>query len=165
MRAKEIDIQIREKENDITKRKKDLELEIVAKDREIEIKNKELEINLRLKELELLIREENKRTELIDVKRNNAVVEAEYEGRAQGKAVTEFIGALPSDLSVEQCIKLWMTLRELDKSMMLFSKVGNVHMYPDGTDLRVFQFGEGGKPTNNTLVVPDILKYSGDERT
>ena len=94
LKAKEQDILIREKENEIKKRQKDLDMQMMQKDREMGMKDKELEIQLRLKELELQVSEEKKRTELLMVKRDNAVKECEFKGKAQGMPVDDCFASL-----------------------------------------------------------------------
>lgn len=161
LKAKEVDVLIQEKENDITKRRKELEMDITAKDREIEIRNKELEVQLRMRELELQVQEEGKRSELISIKKENAVREAEYEGRAQGKAFTEFFNALPHEMTSDEVVQIWQSLRDLDRAQMLYSKVNSVNIYPPNADIRLFQTGEASSTPVKALKIPDMLAYSG----
>lgn len=165
MKNKELQLQMTGKDREIEMKNKELQLQMTEKDREIEIKNKELEVKLRLKELELQVQEEKKRSELISIKQENAVKEAEYEGRAQGKAVTEFLAVLPDSISSESRLQIWHTLRELDRAQMLYSKVGSVNMYPPNADIRLFQVEEPTTRNNNKILsVPHMLAYSGDLR-
>lgn len=189
LKAKEADILIKEKENIIGQKHKDMEVEmakkdievelkkkemsvtIAEKDNEIEMKKKELEINIRMKELDLQIKEENKRTELLDIKRNNAVKEGEFEGKAQGSSVNEFLKTI-ENVSHNDKIEMWNKLRELEKSTMLYSKVGQVNMYPPTADFRVFQFDNSNtqqiNENKNSIVknipIPDILMYNQEKK-
>ena len=138
LKAKEQDILIREKENEIKKKQKDLDMQMMQKDREMGMKDKELEIQLRLKELELQVSEEKKRTELLMVKRDNAVKEGEFEGKAQGMAVEAFLSSLGS-IPLENKMAIWMTMRDLDKSSMLYSRVTGINMYPPQADMKFFK--------------------------
>ena len=183
LKAKEADILIKEKENIIMQKHKDMEVEmtkkdievelkkkemnvkIAEKDNEIEIKKKELEINIRMKELDLQIEEETKRTNLLDIKRHNAVKEGEFEGKAQGSSVNEFFKTIET-FKLEEKIEMWNKLRDLEKSSMLYSKVGQINMYPPNADFRVFQLentqqvDEVKDSIVRNMVVPDILMYN-----
>lgn len=139
LKSKEADIFIKEKENEILKRKKDLDVELFAKDREIEMKNKELEISLRLKNVEFAIEEEKKKVELLNIKRESAVIEAKYEGKSQGETILEFLNTFSEDVSLDKRIAFWNTLRDLDRAQMLYSKVNNILMYPPNSDLKFLQ--------------------------
>lgn len=188
LKAKEADVLIKEKENVIRQKQKDMEVEMAKKDmevelkkkelgvvmaqkdNEIEVKKKELEVNIRMKELELQIDEEKKRTSLLDIKRDNAVKEGEFEGKAQGRSVGEFMDSLGS-MPTEDKIKIWCTLRDLEKSHMIYSKVESINMYPPNADIRLFQVDtesasdEVKKSIIRNVPIPEILNYSGDKKT
>lgn len=170
LKAKENDVLIKEKENEIRKRQKDLEVVMAQKDNEVELKRKELEVNIRLKELDLQMEEERKRTDLLNIKRENAVKEAEYEGRAQGHAVAEFLSSLPKEMSFDEKMAAWNTLRELEKANMMYTKVEKLNIYPPNADLRVFQLetveqaNEVKKAIEKNIPIPEILGYSVDQK-
>jgi regulator of protease activity HflC (stomatin/prohibitin superfamily) len=156
LKAKEADIFIKEKENEILKRKKDLDVELFAKDREIEMKNKELEISLRLKNVEFAIEEEKKKIELLNIKRESAVIEAKFEGKSQGETIHEFLNTFSSDIPVQTRIDFWNSLRELDKAQMIYSKVNNILMYPPNSDLKFFQIDKDVVQSNQ-MILPSIM--------
>lgn len=185
LKAKETDILIKEKENiislklkdmeiestkkdiEIDLKKKDMNVQISEKDNEIAIKKKELEVSLRLKELELQIDEENMRLKLLDVQRINAVKEGEFEGKAQGASVNEFIKTI-ENIDVNEKINMWNKLRDLDKATLIYSKVNSINMYPPNSDLKIFQFDNDNENNNvpckknsfdNTTIIPRILQY------
>lgn len=183
IKAKEADILIKEKENIIGQKQKDMEVEmtkkdievelkkkemnvkIAEKDNEIEMKKKELEIGIRMKELDLQIEEETKRTKLLDIKRHNAVKEGEFEGKAQGSSVNEFLKTI-ENVKPEEKLEIWNKLRDLEKASMLYSKVGQFNIYPPNTDFKVFQL-ENTQQVNEVkdsivrnIALPDILMYN-----
>ena len=183
LKAKEADILIKEKENIIGQKHKDMEVEmtkkdievelkkkemnvkIAEKDNEIEMKKKELEINIRMKELDLQIEEETKRTKLLEIKRHNAVKEGEFEGKAQGSSINEFLKTIET-LDINNKIEMWNKLRDLEKSSMLYSKVGQLNIYPPNADFRVFQL-ENTQQVNEmkdsivrNVTLPEILTYN-----
>jgi hypothetical protein len=183
LKAKEADILIKEKENIIGQKQKDMEVEmtkkdievelkkkemnvkIAEKDNEIEMKKKELEIGIRMKEIDLQIEEETKRTKLLDIKRHNAVKEGEFEGKAQGSSVNEFLKTI-ENIKPEEKLEIWNKLRDLEKASMLYSKVGQFNIYPPNADFKVFQL-ENTQLVNETkdsivrnIAMPDILMYN-----
>ena len=187
LKAKEADILIKEKENIIGQKHKDMEVEmtkkdievelkkkemnvkIAEKDNEIEMKKKELEINIRMKELDLQIEEETRRTKLLEIKRHNAVKEGEFEGKAQGSSINEFLKTIET-LDINNKIEMWNKLRDLEKSSMLYSKVGQLNIYPPNADFRVFQL-ENTQQVNEmkdsivrNVTLPEILTYNHDKK-
>lgn len=189
LKIQEADIVIKQKQNLITQQHKDLEITLAHKDIEVELKKqemsvliaekqneidmkkKELDVNLRLVELRLQIDEENKKTELLDIKRCNAVKEGEYEGRAQGSSVNEFLKSI-ENVDMETKIELWNRLRDLEKTAMLYTKVDKINMYPPNADAKFFQFdsvsvSDMDKTKDSivrTVALPDILNYNHGQR-
>lgn len=165
LKAKQTDIEIMKKENEIIKEKKDLEFLTAEKDNEIMLKKKDLEMNTRIKELESQIEEEKKRVELFEIKKANAVKEGEFEGKAQGASIAAFYSVIPDNVSVEDKKQMWMTLRELEKAQMLYSKVSTIEMFPPGSDIKHYNFNVSKELENkmdNPMVLPLITSYSGD---
>lgn len=167
LKAKEKDVEIMKHENIIIKEKKDLEFVTAQKDNEIALKKKELEMELRTKEVELQIIEEEKRTDLLRVKRNNAVMESEFEGQSQGRSIDSFLRSLPNQVTLEQKLALWMELRNLDKSAMIYSKVQQISMLPPGCDLKQFNITvdkEVKTPIDNPMIIPQIMGYDLEKK-
>jgi len=169
LRAKETDVEIMKREKAVKMEQKDIEYQYSLKENEMALKKKELDISLRTKEVELQVAEEKRRTELMEVKRQNAVKEGLYEGQAQGESVRAFFEALPSTLSSETKMNVWMTLRDMERSAMLYSKVSDITIYPPGADIKKFEMriDEGGKKmlAQQPLLLPSILGYSADQNT
>jgi len=169
LRAKETDVEIMKKEKAIKMEQKDIEFQYAEKENEMALKKKELDVQLRKKEVELQIAEEKKRTELMDVKRQNAVKEGAYEGQAQGESVKAFFDSLPAYLKPEDRMQIWDTLRDMDRSAMLYSKVNEIQILPPGADLKKYTISvdEGGKRLlhDQPLLLPSILGYSSDQNT
>lgn len=169
LRAKETDVEIMKKEKAVKMEQKDIEFQYAEKENEMALKKKELDVTLRKKEVELQIEEERRRMELTDIKRQNAVKEGAYEGQAQGEAVKGFLDALPSYLKPDDKVQIWNTLRDMDRSAMLYSKVKDVSIMPPGSEYKKFtlQMDEAGKTfaQNQPLLLPSIMGYSTDQNT
>lgn len=169
LRAKETDVEIMKREKAIKMEQKDIEYQYALKENEMALKKKELDIQLRTKEVDLQVAEEQRRTELMEVRRQNAVKEGGYEGQAQGEAVRSFFESLPSTLSADTKLNIWMTLRDMDRSAMLYSKVKEVQILPPGADVKKFELrvDEGGKQylADQPLLLPSILGYSADQNS
>jgi len=169
LRAKETDVEIMKKEKAVKMEQKDIEFQYAEKENEMALKKKELDVTLRKKEVELQIEEEKRRMELTDIKRQNAVKEGAYEGQAQGEAVRAFLDSLPSFLKPDDKVQIWNTLRDMDRSAMLYSKVKDVSIMPPGAEYKKFTLSmdEGGKTfaQEQPLLLPAILGYSTDQNT
>jgi len=169
LRAKETDVEIMKKEKAVKMEQKDIEFQYAEKENEMALKKKELDVTLRKKEVELQIEEEKRRMELTDIKRQNAVKEGAYEGQAQGEAVKAFLDSLPNYLKPDDKLTIWNTLRDMDKSAMLYSKVKDISIMPPGAEYKKFtlQMDEGGKQFANEqpLLLPSIMGYSTDQNT
>jgi len=167
LRAKETDVEIMKKEKAIRMEQKDIEFQYAEKENEMALKKKELDVVLRQKEVELQIQEERRRMELTDIKRQNAVKEGSYEGQAQGESVKSFFESLPTSIPVTDKLQIWATLRDMERSAMLYSKVNDISIMPPGADIRKFsiQLDEGGKKAmrEQPLLLPSILGYSSDQ--
>lgn len=185
LKAKEADVAIKEKENDIMIRNKEMEVVIETKNNEVELKKKQLsvilaeednkialkkkalEVQVRLKELELQTEEERKRKELVELRRDNAVMEGGAEGKSQGMSIALFIESL-GNIPLDDKLKTWYALRELEKAHMLYSKVDNINMYPPNADIKLWQVGTSDDikivkdSINRTLPLPEILGYSAN---
>lgn len=160
LKAKQIDVSIKEKENEIAKQQKDLELVMTIKDKEIEIAKKELEAALRMKEVDLQIEEEKKQKELIEIRRQNDVAEQAIKGKAGGHYVREFFFGIGADVKQDEKIKIWNVLRDLDRTKLVYDKVDkvNILMHPKETDVRLFQFtGDNSKEQLDDIVLPGAV--------
>jgi hypothetical protein len=101
----QVDVEIMERERELKMKAKDIELQNAVKDNEIAVQHKLMEVSLRMKEVrvslpascyahvcvgtqvELRVAEERARTELVEARRHNTVMESTFEGRAQGVSV------------------------------------------------------------------------------
>jgi len=170
LRAKETDVEIMKKEKAVRMEQKDIEFQYVEKENEMALKKKELDVQLRMKEVDLQINEEKRRMELTDIKRQNAVKEGAYEGQAQGESVRAFFDALPTYLKPDDKMDIFNTLRDMDRSAMLYSKVKEVQILPPGADIKKFTIqvdGDSAKQVlkDQPLLLPSILGYSADQST
>jgi len=170
LRAKETDVEIMKKEKAVRMEQKDIEFQYVEKENEMALRKKELDVQLRMKEVDLQINEEKRRMELTDIKRQNAVKEGAYEGQAQGESVRAFFDALPTYLKPDDKMDIWSTLRDMDRSAMLYSKVNEIQILPPGADIKKFSIQVSGEPAKQLLkeqplLLPSILGYSSDQNT
>jgi len=74
--------------------------------------------------MEIEIVEEQKRTELLEVKRGNDLVEAEFAGKAKGHEFEEFVKGIDPKLSAQQKISIWKKQMELEQAAQVYSKMG-----------------------------------------
>lgn len=85
---------------------------------------------------------------------------------AQGRAVQSFMSALPPDFTPDQKLKIWETLRDLERSAMVYSKVSSIEMFAPGTEVKRFDLHveAGAKKVlqEQPMLLPSILGYSGD---
>lgn len=174
---KEIDLANARKDNEIAMQRKEMELVNARKDNEmalqrrelelaLKIKEKETEVALRRREVELQTDEERARQELLEIKQANAVKEGSFEGRAQGESVRAFLDSLPADLPMPERVALWNQLRDLERTVMLYSKVDKVQVMPPGADVKQFNLimDEPSRELarSQPLMMPAILGYSHD---
>ena len=107
LKAAQNDVLIKEQENEITRKKKDMEVIMAQKDNEVKIQRKMMDNNIRMKEVEIDMQEEIRRTELLEIKRGNQLVEAEFEGRARGSKFKEFCNGIDPKLSAADKVSIW----------------------------------------------------------
>ncbi len=143
LRARQNDVLIQEENNKVLNKQKDLEVQMAAKDMEVQLKKKQLENDIRLKEMEISIAEEHKRKELLEVRRGNDLVEAEFEGRAKGQMFHEFLKGVSESLTADEKIAIWSREIELEQAKLLYTKVNSINMYPPNTDLKMYNFATG----------------------
>lgn len=164
--AKEADVEIMKRSKEVELQRMDIDFEKNEKENLISIKKKELDVALRMKEVSLQIQEEHKRTELMEIKKQNVVKEGSFEGEAQGRAIASFLEHLPNELALDKKVELWRDLRELDKSAMIYSKVSSIELYPPGVDVKKFdvRLDKEARPLmdKSPFLLPSILGYSGD---
>jgi hypothetical protein len=111
--------------------------------------------------MEIEIQEELKRRELLEVKRENDLVEAEFEGRAKGHELREFLLGVDPKLSADQKIALWKKQCDLTQAGVLYSRVRGVTLYPADADLKVFQLDAGADRASSNFVTGGILQGLG----
>ena len=140
LRARQNDILIQEQGNEVKRKQKDLEVQMCMKDNEVALQEKVMENNIRMKEMEIEIAEEHKRTELLEVRRGNDVVEAEFEGRAKGHELREYLHGIGGDaLTNAEKIDIYDRKCTLEQAKILYSKSDKITVYPHGVDVKTFQ--------------------------
>ena len=139
LRARQNDIAIQTQSNKVQMKQKDLEVEMSIKDNEVALQKKLLENSIRLKEMDIEIVEEIKRRELLEVKRENDLVEAEFEGRAKGHELREFLKGIDPNLTPQQKIELYLKKTDFEQSKLLYAKVPGITLYPPQADMKVFE--------------------------
>lgn len=142
LRAHQNDILIQAQANEVSRKQKDLEIVMAEKDNEVIMQKKVLENNIRIKEMEIMISEEEKRTELLSIKRGNDLLEAEFEGKAKGNQFNEFLKGIDKTLTPDQKIQIWGRKCDLDIAKVLYKKCQKIAMYPPQADLKMFNFGD-----------------------
>jgi hypothetical protein len=186
IKAKEADVAIAERENEIEKRrrelaveltKKDIEMELLRKDMsvrvdkktiDIEFQRKEAEIAMRLKELDLQVAEEKKKGDLLALKALNIAKEGEAEGGSEGASIAAFLRAFPEGISMDQRLEAWNRLRNLDRDVMIYSKVDRLQIVPPDTDLKIMSFvsdrdrDEAETTARRIAPIPRILQHNAD---
>jgi regulator of protease activity HflC (stomatin/prohibitin superfamily) len=138
LRAKQNDVAIQEEANKVQMKQKDLEVEMSLKENEVDLSKKELEVDIRIKEMDIEIQEELKRRELLDVKRENDLVEAEFEGRAKGHEIAEFLKGIDPKLTSTQKLKVWNRRQDLTQAEKLYTKVPPITLYPQGSNTKMY---------------------------
>lgn len=139
LRARQNDILIQEQANEVIRKQKDLEVQMCLKDNEVALQQKLLENRIRLAEMDIEIQEEMKRTDLLEVRRGNDLTEAEFEGRARGHALREFLNGIDRNLSSKDKIDVYCKQVDLAKAKSLYAKANKMTVYPNAVDLKTFQ--------------------------
>jgi len=161
LRARQNDVLIQEQQSEVQRKQKDLEVKMAEKDNEVSLKRKQLEIDIRLKEMDIEIQEEHKRKELLQVKRENDLVEADFEGRAKGQLFHEFAKNIDANLSNEQKLHIWSKEIELEQARLLYQKVNDVIMYPPNTDLKMYNFADSLGNSNSRAAKDGVIFQAG----
>jgi regulator of protease activity HflC (stomatin/prohibitin superfamily) len=78
------------------------------------LQKQESENEVRLKKLQGEIDEENARGDLLDIRRQHTQIEAETEGEAEAYRVRNFLQLLNDDLTIDQKLAIYQTLRKRD---------------------------------------------------
>lgn len=141
LKARQQDIQITKQANAVAMKQKELEVEMAKKDNELALQKKLMENEIRVREMNIEILEEDQRTSLLDVKRHNDLVVAEYSGKSEGGELREFMHSLDPDLNTNQKLEVWLRMMDLEQARMLYKKVDSISMYPPTSDLKMFNFG------------------------
>ena len=141
LRTTQNEIAIQTETNRVNRKIKDLEVEMAQKDNEVALEKKQLENTIRIKEYEIEIAEETKRKELLNERRKNDLVEAEFAGRAKGHEFEEFCKGVDSSLSPQQKLEIFSRQLELEQARVIYDRLDGVHMYPPASDKSVYDFG------------------------
>lgn len=104
----QLKIRSMETEIAVNLKQKDLQVQMNIKDSEVQLQKKTLENQIRMKEMEIEIQEQVKRKDLLEVRRGNDLLEAEFEGKSRGEEFKEFLKGLDVGLTPEQKISIWM---------------------------------------------------------
>jgi hypothetical protein len=156
------DIDIQEQANKVEMKRKDLEVDMIVKDNDVALQKKELENNIRLKEMIIEIAEEHKRRILLEVKRENDLVEAEFEGRAKGHELKEFLLGVDPELSADQKIAIWKKQCEQLQTEHLYKKVDGVALYPSDVGVQMYSIdGDGAEAVHTKAVAKDVAILKG----
>jgi regulator of protease activity HflC (stomatin/prohibitin superfamily) len=139
LRAKMSDVGIQEEANKVKRKQKDLEVQMCMKDNEVSLQEKVMENTLRMQEMDIEIAEEEKRSELLEVRRANDVVEAEFEGRAKGHQIREYLRGIGENLTTTQKIDFYDRKCQLETGKLLYDKADKFTLYPHGVDVKTFQ--------------------------
>ena len=139
LRARTNDVEIQESANKVLMKQKDLEVQMCTKDNEVALQEKVMSNILRMKEMDIEIAEEHKRTELLEVRRANDVTEAEFEGRAKGHELREYIRGIGENLKSTEKIAIYDRKCSLDQAKILYAKADKITLYPHGVDVKTFQ--------------------------
>lgn len=142
LRAKQTDVYITEQINEVQRKQKELEVALTLRDNEIRLQRKTAENHLRIKEMEIEINEELKKTELLEQKRNNDLIEAEFEGRARGHELSEFLKGVDPSLTAKQKLAIFERQCDLKRSGMLYGKAEKMIVYPTNVDVQTYQLGD-----------------------
>ncbi len=148
--------------------KKQMELKVAQSNTAIEMQKKDMELQMRVKNVEIEVLEEKKRTELVEARRNNTVMEATFEGKAQGGLIAAFMEALPKEMTMEERHAVWDRIRDNEMTAAYYSLLNNkadisLQMMPQGADVHQLRLTmdkdtrelAAGQP----LLMPSILGY------
>lgn len=139
LRAAQNDVLIQEQANEVRRKQKDLEVTMSMKDNEVAMQEKIMQNTLRVKEMDIELAEELKRTELLEVKRTNDLVEAEFEGRAKGHELKEYFRGVGENLTSREKIDMYDRKCRLETTKLLYAKADKITLYPNGVDVKTFQ--------------------------
>lgn len=161
LRARQNDVAIQEESNKVMMKQKDMEVEVDMKDNEVAYAKKQLEVDIRIKEMDIEIQEEIKRRELLDVKRENDLVEAEFEGRAKGHEIAEFLKGIDPSLTSTQKLRVWNRRLDLEQAIQLYDKVPALTLYPPESDMKVYQMRGDQNGMGSKVVKDGVMSVVG----
>lgn len=101
------------------------------------LQKQESENEVRLKKIQGDIETEQMRSQLLDLKREHAQMEGLSEGEAEALRVKAFFDGLGADLSPEEKIQLFSTLRKQDALYALSSGNSQLYFTPADVDLTI----------------------------
>ena len=92
------------------------------------------------------IEEEKMKKELIELKKSHLKIESRIEGEAEANKLTAFIQNCSGDgnMSMDQAMKMYLTLRKLDSITTLSSGNSTLYVTPSDVNLSVGQMFPGG---------------------
>ena len=91
--------------------------------------------------MEIEIQEESKRSELLELKRGNDLVEAEFEGKAKGHEFKEFLQGVDPNMTKTQKIGIYNKQCDMKRTATLYSKANNMVVYPSEVEVETYQLG------------------------
>lgn len=153
LRAVQNDVLIQEQTNEIMRRQKDLDVQMAQKENEVQLQKVLLKNEIRIKEMEIQIQEETKRTELLEVKRGNDLVECEFRGRAKGHNLREFMDGIDVNLTTDEKVEVWLKDMDLRQSQMLYSMVNEIRIQPMNAHMKILNFTKPGDVSDSTANV------------
>jgi len=139
LKEAEAAVKIKVQANEVEMRKKELEISAFQQDCRVALESKDAENALRMQELEIEIKEEEKRTSLLEIRRGNQLVEAEFEGRALGHAFREQLAGIDPNLSSKEKVAVFKTQCDLKQAKLLYAKANKMEVYPNEVDMLTFQ--------------------------
>jgi len=145
LRAVQNDVEIQEKSNEIMRKQKDLEVQMAMKEMDVKLQKVVLQNSIRIKEMDIQILEETKRTELLEVKRGNDLVEAEFKGRAKGHNLREFMDGIDKNLTTNEKMEVWMRQMDLKQSELLYNMVNEIRIQPSNASMKILNFVKPGE--------------------
>lgn len=150
LRAVQNDVLIQEQSNEIMRRQKDLDVQMALKENEVQLQKVVLKNSIRIKEMEIQIQEESKRSELLEVKRGNDLVECEFRGRAKGHNLREFMDGIDADLTTNEKVEVWLKDMDLQQSQMLYSMVNEIRIQPMNAHMKILNFTKPGDVSDSS---------------
>lgn len=145
LRSVQRDVEIQEKNNEIMRKTKDLEVTMARKEMDVKLQKAVLQNSIRIKEMEIQILEETKRTELLEVKRGNDLVECEFRGRAKGHNLREFMDGIDKNLTTDEKMQVWMRSMDLQQSELLYDMVNEIRIQPSNASMKILNFVKPGE--------------------